>query len=250
MANKSGSSTFKNFIISAYKDVDCKQAVKPTSKPMKAFDSSKLSYKFSFNPNTLIVQQANLFNILQPAGYSGINPKYIATKPKKISVELVIDPGAEPDFMYSTSTGMPTKESDLTLADRIGIFEEIVGYESTTHRPHYLLLSWGETINIKTTMNEYRIIYGRFDENGEPTRATIKAEFMEVISAKAMLTKQGRQSPDVSHMIEVEIGDTLPNLCEKIYGDKKYCIEIAQLNGLKSLRNIEIGDKLYFPPLK
>lgn len=245
-----GLSTFNSFQITAYKDVDCTTSVFPKAKGMIAFDFMKMMYKFSFNPNSLEIKSSNQFNLLQPTGYSGINPKFIAQKPKILSVELVIDPGAEPNFMYSLSTGLPARESLLSLGDRIQIFEDLVGYESTTHRPHYLLLSWGETINMKTTIKEYKIIYGRFDENGKPTRAHIQADFLEVISAKAMLTKQGRQSPDVSHMLEVMEGDTLPSLCKRIYDNPNYYVEIAKINQLKSVRNLKVGQKLYFPPLK
>jgi nucleoid-associated protein YgaU len=65
-----------------------------------------------------------------------------------------------------------------------------------------------------------------------------------------MLTKQGRQSPDVSHMVEVMEGDTLPSLCKKIYDNPNYYVEIAKINQLKSVRNLKVGQKLYFPPLK
>ena len=134
--------------------------------------------------------------------------------------------------------------------ERIEIFEDIVGYESSTHRPHYLLIEWGENLNMKATVKEYQIIYGRFNDKGEPTRAIIQTQFLEVISATAMLAEQSRQSPDVSHQIEIKEGDTIMSLCEEIYGDSKYYIDVARINGLKSIRNLKQGSLLYFPPLK
>jgi hypothetical protein len=65
-----------------------------------------------------------------------------------------------------------------------------------------------------------------------------------------MLAEQSRQSPDVSHQIEIKEGDTIMSLCEEIYGDSKYYIEVARINGLKSIRNLKLGSLLYFPPLK
>lgn len=240
---------FNYFEITAYEDVDCSKAVKP-QKGSTVFDSKVLKYSFPFNPSSLKIGTSNNFNLSQPFGYSGINPKFIATKPRLISVELVIDPSAEPLYSYTEDTGIPVKETKKTLPERIEIFEALVGYNSSSHRPNYLKLSWGKALNMNTALKEYHVIYGRFNEKGEPTRANIQAEFLEVISSKKMLAAQGRQSPDVSHMIEVQEGDTLPHLCENIYGDKKYYIEIAKLNGIKSLRQLTPGLKLYFPPLK
>lgn len=241
---------FNSFQITAYKDVDCSQSVTPKSQPAKAFDSSKLMYKFPFNPSSVKIQANHHYNLTQPTGFGGLNPKFISIKPRLVNVELIVDPGAQPNFMYAVSTGLPVKETELTLNERIQIFEDIVGYESTTHRPHYLLLTWGDTINLKTTIKEYQIVYGRFNIKGVPTRAIIYAQFIEVISTSSMLSKQSRQSPDVSHQVEIKEGDNIFNLCEKIYGDSKYYIEIAKINGLKSIRNIKIGDFLFFPPLK
>jgi nucleoid-associated protein YgaU len=51
-------------------------------------------------------------------------------------------------------------------------------------------------------------------------------------------------------MVEVMEGDTLPSLCKKIYDNPNYYVEIAKINQLKSVRNLKVGQKLYFPPLK
>ena len=240
---------FNYFEIAAYQDVDCTTAVAP-QKGSDVFDSSVMLYRFPFNPSSLKIGTIHNYNISQPFGYSGINPKFIATKPRLVNVELVIDPSAEPLYTYSEDTGIPVKETEKTLSERMAIFDALVGYNSTSHRPNYLKLSWGTTLLMNTTLKEFHVIYGRFNEKGEPTRANIQAEFLEVISTTKMLTAKGRQSPDVSHMIEVQEGDTLPHLCERIYVDKKYYVEIAQLNGLNSLRKLNLGAQLYFPPLK
>jgi hypothetical protein len=242
-------SNFNYFEIAAYEDVDCSKAVKP-QKGSTVFDSKVMMYRFPFNPSSLKVGTANNYNLSQPFGYSGINPKYIATKPRLVNVEFVIDPSAEPLYTYTEDTGIPVKETKKTLAKRMEIFEALVGYNSSSHRPNYLKLSWGTTLKMNSTLKEFHVIYGRFNDKGEPTRANIQAEFIEVVSAKKMLAAQGRQSPDISHMIEVQEGDTLPHLCENIYGDKKYYVEIAKLNGIKSLRKLTPGTQLYFPPLK
>lgn len=242
--------SFKHFEIKAYKDVNCSKPVMPKGKAALVFGARVLMYRFPFNPSSFKITHLNKFNTRVPIGYDGNNPKYIATEARILSVELVIDPNAEPLDVLGIPSGLPPKATLLSLAERIDIFEDIVGYQSSSHRPNYLQINWGDTVSMKATLKEYNISYKRFDENGQPTKANIQAEFMEVISAKNMLKKQGRQSPDVSHLIEIEEGDTLPQLCERIYGDAKHYINIAKINKLKSFRNLQAGLKLYFPPLK
>jgi hypothetical protein len=244
------SSQISKFEITAYEDVDCTKAVAPTSQSSKAFDSSKLKYVFPFIFNTLKLDNSHSYNNNQPVGFSGIDPKFKNIKPKNLRVDLIIDPGSEPDYSYSMNEGMPIKESFMTLTDRLELFEKIVGYNSSTHRPNYLLLSWGSSFSMKATLSSYSISYDRFNDKGEPTKSTIKAVFQEVISSKKMLSEQDRQSPDVSHSIEIEDGENLIQLCERVYGDSKYYLQIAKINGLTSIRNIPTGTRLYFPPLK
>ena len=58
------------------------------------------------------------------------------------------------------------------------------------------------------------------------------------------------QSPDLTHMITVKAGDTLPMLCASIYGNRQMHHEVAKINNLISFRHIEPGTELIFPPIK
>ena len=57
------------------------------------------------------------------------------------------------------------------------------------------------------------------------------------------------QSPDVSHLVTVRAGDTLPGLCANIYGTSLYYLRVAAFNGLTSFRRLAPGTQLVFPPL-
>ncbi len=244
------SNQISKFEITAYEDVDCTKAVSPTSQSSKAFDSSKLKYIFPFISSSLNLENTHTYNNQQPIGFSGVDPKFKSIKPKNLKLDLLIDPGIEPDYSYSMNEGMPIKEGFMTLTDRLELFEKIVGYNSSTHRPNYLVLSWGSNFSMKATLSSYSISYDRFNDKGEPTKATIKANFQEVISSTKMLSEQDRQSPDVSHSFEIEEGENLIQLCERVYGDSKFYLQIAKINGLTSIRNLPVGTRLYFPPLK
>jgi len=64
------------------------------------------------------------------------------------------------------------------------------------------------------------------------------------------LAKENSQSPDLTHIRIVKEGDTLPLLCHQVYGDPKYYIAVAAVNGLNDFRNLKKGERIMFPPLE
>jgi nucleoid-associated protein YgaU len=58
------------------------------------------------------------------------------------------------------------------------------------------------------------------------------------------------QSPDLTHVRRVKAGDTLPGLCDQIYGDPRLYLKVAAANGLDDFRRLVPGTKVFFPPLE
>ena len=63
------------------------------------------------------------------------------------------------------------------------------------------------------------------------------------------LAEENNSSPDLSHFRTVKDGDTLPLMCEKIYGHQKHYIEVARYNKMVNFRRIKAGQQIEFPPL-
>ena len=95
----------------------------------------------------------------------------------------------------------------------------------------------------------YNVKYTLFDIDGAPIRAEVSLDFFEFESFKEIEAKQNKQSPDLTHIIEVKSGDTLPNLCNKVYNDPSYYMQVARINGLSSFCRLKPGTRLVFPPL-
>ena len=62
--------------------------------------------------------------------------------------------------------------------------------------------------------------------------------------------RANRKSADLTHVVEVRAGDTLPLLCYRIYRDSHYYTQVARLNNITDFRDIKPGTKLFFPPLR
>ncbi len=72
---------------------------------------------------------------------------------------------------------------------------------------------------------------------------------IEYTRAAQIVKEAGRGSPDLTHLVTVRAGDTLPLLCERIYREPGYYLDVARINGLSAFRQLQPGSRLRFPPL-
>jgi nucleoid-associated protein YgaU len=88
-----------------------------------------------------------------------------------------------------------------------------------------------------------------FNPDGQPIRAVAKVKFKRSMEEKKRAAKENRKSPDLTHLRKVKAGDTLPLMCYRIYGDPKYYLKVAEINGLGNFRFLKPGTALLFPPI-
>ena len=62
------------------------------------------------------------------------------------------------------------------------------------------------------------------------------------------LAEERKSSPDLTHYRKMEQGERLDLLTFNIYNDPKYLLQVAKANSLSSIRNVQAGKELYFPP--
>lgn len=117
----------------------------------------------------------------------------------------------------------------------------------STHMPPYVHLIWGD-ISLKGIVSDLGIEYTYFNSFGYAVRAEISITIEEYIDQKVIAAKF--QSPDITRIPTIKVGDTLPALCKEFYSDKKYYLKIAEINNLPSFRRLKLGEKLLFPPLE
>jgi nucleoid-associated protein YgaU len=112
------------------------------------------------------------------------------------------------------------------------------------------MIMWGSIEIRRCVLKGASIAYKLFRADGTPIRAVITANFTENVDDATRVATERKSSPDVTHMRVVKAGDTLPLLSFKIYGDKKYYLELARVNGLDHFTRLEPGQEIYFPPLE
>lgn len=125
----------------------------------------------------------------------------------------------------------------------------VYSYSGSSHAPPFVQLVWG-TFNFNCFLQSFSVEYQMFKPDGTPLRAKIDMSFKGFVSPKEESSQANRQSPDVTHIITIKHGDSLPALCYQVYNNTTYYLDVAAFNELTDFRNLKVGSRLIFPPLK
>ena len=137
----------------------------------------------------------------------------------------------------------------VVVQEEIQSFMNATGYDGQGHEPRYLLVGWGKLPVFRCRLKSASTVYKLFTPGGVPLRAVITATFTETVDAGTSERKAGNESADLTHVRLVKAGDTLPALCQAIYGEPRLYIDVARANALDDFRALRPGMQLRFPPL-
>lgn len=202
---------------------------------------AKDSFEALINPETYTLDYKLKFSESgQGQGTSGKQLKYEYTEPEEISFEFLFD-----------NTGIIDGKPRDSIADDIKKFKQVLTeYKGDAHEPRHFKLVWGENSIFKGRVIEVSITYKMFKPDGTPIRAIAKVKFKSSIEEQKRAAKENKKSADLTHQRNVKAGDTLPLMCNRIYGDPRYYLEVAKINGLGNFRDLKSGTDLVFPPLE
>lgn len=187
------------------------------------------------NPETYSHNHVATYNPAQTTDTAGTTTKYSKIEPETVSFSFYLD-----------GTGVVSK---LNLSNAIKQFKQLVyQYNGDIHSPNYLLLLWGDFI-FKCRLTKLDIEYTLFDPDGIPLRAKLSPGFQQYLSPDDLAKISGKNSPDMTHLRQAGAGDTLPLMCQRIYGDSRHYLMVANHNGLTHFRDLQPGQSIVFPPL-
>ncbi|MEM1205431.1 MAG: hypothetical protein AAGN66_19535 [Acidobacteriota bacterium] len=197
------------------------------------------------NPEKYTRKYEILYSDVQAQGSSSGTPEFNRAQSDRVTFELVFDgTGVVP----SPRPGAGAQGGD-GIADQVDEFLNLVfTYNGSIHSPNYLQLSWG-TLVFDCRLTHLDITYTLFKPDGTPLRARANATFVEFTNKLELAKEENNTSPDLSHVITVKGGDTLPLLCFDVYGISDYYPQVARVNGLTNFRDIPEGTQLVFPPV-
>lgn len=200
------------------------------------------SFTAMLNPAEFKHKREIRYNTRPTLGQVGSDTRFSAVQPDTVSFSLLID-----------GTGVvPVRAEDANkeVSDHVKtLYDVVYKYDGEEHEPDHVRLLWG-TLILYGRLQSMSVQYTLFKPSGDPLRCKVDLEFVGFMSTREAELAANRSSPDLSHLIEVRDGDTLPLLCSRIYGDPAYYPEVARHNHLGGFRDLRPGMLLHFPPLE
>jgi hypothetical protein len=208
--------------IEAFEDVDC---TKPTEE----------SIVVPINPEGYSQKLGAKYTESEAIGASGRQKVLYRELGESLTLKLILDgTGAVP---FATTRSVTDQILDLR---RIGL-----RINKDTDETNYLKLSWGVLL-FKCRMTRLQIQYTLFNPDGTPLRASVQATFDSVRPPNAPAGKESARKK--GRYETVRAGDTLPTMCQRVYGNPNYYPDVAFANQLDTFA-VSAGRQLYFPPL-
>lgn len=200
-----------------------------------------VSFRVMLNPADVKHTRAIAYANQKSIGKSAGDPKFAAADIETLAFALVVDgTGVVPLLGDETWRDVATQLDQLNKV--------VYRYNGKQHEPGRVRLLWG-TLIFFGRLQSMSIHYTLFKLGGAPLRAKVDLSFIGAMSKTEAALVSNLSSPDLTHLVEVRDGDTLPLLCNRIYGNPGYYLEVARFNQLTDFRNLKPGGKLHFPPL-
>jgi hypothetical protein len=216
--------TLEKLLIRAYEKPDF------SGRPVSEFESF-------INPNEITLAYEMEWDAAQGSGTTGSRMNFKKMKPGDLSLVFFLD-------------GTGATGAKVQVQKKIEQFQAVTGYNGKIHRPNYLKVVWG-TLQVKRcVLKSASIAYKLFKPDGVPLRAVVTATFTDASDDQTRVAMAQDQSPDLTHVRLVKAGDTLPELCYRIYGDPAYYLEVARANGIDNFRELRPGTRIVFPPVE
>lgn len=200
------------------------------------------SFEVMLNPSDLSHDFSIRYNETDIPGQLSKMKKFDGINSEKVGFKLILD-----------GTGVVTNSDSAKSAEDVKtqvqkLTDIIYKYDGNKHEPNHVRLLWGsflfygrlESLNFKYTL---------FKPSGEPLRAEANIKFTGFMTPEEEALQANRSSPDLTHVIQVKSGDTLPALCQRIYNDPLLYLAVAKINKLNNFRKLKPGTRLVFPPL-
>jgi hypothetical protein len=200
-----------------------------------------------FNPSSYSLSYGNKYVQKASLGGKKDKPQPVHSEAKTLQVELVIDGTGVADFGFESVLGIGT----LGVQDQVDKFlKTCLEPEGKIHQPRFLRLKWGNAFVFDCRLSSADVSYSLFDSAGNPLRAKLNATFIEDVPEDRSKKGNEPSSPDLTHVREVKMEDTLPLMAKDIYGSFDHFVWLARANDLDQFRRLKPGTRIVFPPLE
>jgi hypothetical protein len=226
----------------------------PKGKPQV---SDKDTYVVQVNPSGYTLSHELHYTYNQGQGFSSSEAVYSKSAPIVLKFDFLFDgtgvvppPSELGDIpRVGAIASALSEDKAFKVMDEIQKFNRLV-YEvdGKIHRPRHVLLVWGSLV-FPCVLITANYNFTLFKPDGTPLRAVASCSFRESVPTAQRILAENRTSPDLTHLREVQEGDSLPLLTDSIYGNAELYLEVARVNKLINFRRLRVGSRVAFPPV-
>lgn len=206
-----------------------------------------------FNPETYSLTYGNEFKTIKSINKPGSVKYHTGSAPDGLKLVLVF-----------TNTGTEQLGVMKLLRPRKSVVEKVRDFLNITtvpnitisaadtndlHRPYYLRIEWGVLV-FDCDLESVKVKFTMFDRRGNPLRAELSTAFKGELNESSKLLANKLKSPDVSHARSLNQCENLPILCYDVYKNSSYYMQVADFNGLNSVRGLDTGSLIRLPAIK
>lgn len=190
-------------------------------------------------------------------GANGSEFQFEKVNPEELELRFILDgTGVVPhgdapssDLVGSVMNALPADAQVAYVSVRVAQLQAAVyDFKDESHRTPFLLVQYGKLVFMGLLMN-MGINYNLFSPDGIPLRAeiTLKLKAHTPFGESAALLSL--LSPDLTRHHKVLAGENILRICDDVYKDEKYYLEVAKANQLTNFRNVQPGTDLILPPI-
>ncbi|MBV1873611.1 MAG: hypothetical protein KUG80_02455 [Gammaproteobacteria bacterium] len=194
-------------------------------------------YGVMLNPESIKWDRSIEYNKSQAPDKGKPSVKYKKSLGQNLSFDLIMDCTGVVD---SSRLDLPSELKKLK--------NTIYSYQGNIHRPNFVSIHWGRSFTFQGVLTNFDTSYDYFKPDGTPLRAKIALKFISYTDLATVAKEENKQSPDMTHLIDVIAGDSLPQLSQEIYDTSDYTVQLAEFNNLDKFRQLRPGSQLVFPP--
>lgn len=212
-----------------------------TAPAVPGFDNGRL--EVLFNPTDYSIDRDTTFAEVAIPGLDSPVIQYVRGNGDKMTFELFLD-------ITDTMQDGQVVTGDSVRELFVDPLEQLLLKHPELHAPPPVMVLWGNEVVMESAVaTSLSVKYTLFDTSGRPVRATASLSLREYRTATAQLATTRENSPDVSSLVIVREGDTLPAIAFRAYGDAAQWRPIADANPDVDPLALVPGQGLVVPPI-
>jgi hypothetical protein len=190
------------------------------------------SFDVLFNPTQYGLDKGNQLAEIGVPGLEAPIIQYVRGNARVLTMELFFD----------------TYEERTDVSQYTDKIYKLLKINPSTHAPPICDLGWGK-FRFHCVLESASGKFTLFLADGTPVRATVNVTFKEYIDVQVLVREQPTQSADHRKSRLVKHGDRIDSIASEELEDSAMWRMIADANGLKDPRCLQVGQRLSIPAI-